>query len=543
MRTAVRKRLKAIVYIRVSMKREEMYSPEQQLFACEQYAKMNDIDIVDVVEDLDLSGRNFAKRKVSEIIERVDSGEAVLVLVWKWSRFGRNILQSQVNLHALEQAGGQLRAVTEDFDTTTSAGKFSRDQMLLIADFQSNMIGDVWKDTHNRRKRDGRSHHGRQQFGYQRCPDCKRNPENTRSYLPCDTCHGVPVVDPVRGPALAEVFERVVRDEPMRSISKDMAARGIRSVNGKEMTTTKWYQVMDTGFAAGLIRYRVASPGDLPEARGRSSKPETFNAWYEGKHKALITMDTWEAYKKKRQLSSGAQNRRESQAKYAFSSLARCMRLDVSETTCRSVMTAGQINKNQRGFRCDRVHSSGGCKGLSVPTLKLTKAVLKWLVEHATGEGAGKAAMLQAAAAERASANAGKIRGEISKLEKKRDTLLEMTMEGLVSREDYERKNAEYVEKIKLLEQRASRMEAESTLSVVPPPEYFSGILGIWPRMAEHERRAALKKVIRRIEVHKTEGAKPNIIVIVPRWAAPDGPEWDQAASGKPSSAELVAAS
>ncbi|MET9120027.1 recombinase family protein [Streptomyces sp. NPDC004528] len=535
-------RLKAIVYIRVSMKREEMYSPEQQLYACQQWARMNNVEIVDVVEDLDLSGRNFAKRKISNIIERVRSQEAQLVLVWKWSRFGRNILQSQVNLHELENAGGLLRAVTEDFDTSTAAGRFSRDQMLLIADFQSAMIGDVWKDTHSRRKRSGRTHHGRAQFGYQRCPDCQRNPENTRSYLPCHTCHGIPIQDSVRGPAMVEVYKRWTDGgEPMRSIAADMTKRGIRSIHGTEMTPTKWYQTMDTGFAAGLIRYRVEKASPVPAAKSRSSKPDTFDAWYEGKHQALIAMDLWERYKEKRALSV-KDTLRESKAKYAYSGMVHCWRLDRSGQMCKATMTSATLKIDTKGWRCGRVSDGGGCAGVSVPTLKLETAVFSWLLEHASGEGAGKAAMLQAAAAQKATGDAQQVRAEIERIQKKRDALLEMLTERIVSKEDYERKNSEYLQQIESKEAQAAELEKRTVMNIVPPPEYFSGLIGIWPRMEQHERRAALKKVILRIEIHKTEGMARNKVVIVPRWA-PEGDEGQAASASRVSKPVLSAVS
>jgi DNA invertase Pin-like site-specific DNA recombinase len=530
--------LKAIVYIRVSMKREEMHSPEQQLYACQQYAKQHGIDIVDVVEDLDLSGRNFAKRKVSQIIERVRDGEAHVVLVWKWSRFGRNILQSQVNLAELEKAGGQLRAATEDFDTTTSAGKFSRDQMLLIADFQSNMIGDVWKDTHNRRKRDGKTHHGRQQFGYMRCPKCQRSPENPRQYLPCRSCEGILIHDPVRGPALVEVYKRWLSGEPMRSIAKDMTQRGITSVYGKEMSGTKWYQTMDTGFAAGLIRFRN-DPSQPPTKQTFSSKPSTFYGWYEGKHEPLISAEMWEQYKLKRGMSA-PQAARESRAKYAHSTLVHCMRLDRSDKVCTSVMSAATLKRDMKGFRCARVHESGGCKGLSVSTMTLDRETRKWLTEHATGEGAGRAAMLHAATAEKAVADVRSIREEISRIQGKRDTLLEMLDEKVVSRDDYTRKNGQYLARIEALEGKAAHLEAERAVNTVPPPEFFSALLDIWDRMEEHEKRAALTKVLRRIEVHQTEGMARNALVFVPRWAEGGQGPSDQAALPSVSEVEVL---
>ena len=353
MTTAVRQRmLRAIVYIRVSTEREEMQSPENQLFACTEYAQRHGLRIVgEPVQDLDLSGRSFGKRQVAEIIERVRAGEADMVLVWKWSRFGRNNLESQINIRELEKAGGQLIAVTEDFDTTTTHGRFSRDNMLLVAELQAGIIGDTWKDVHANRHRNGLPHTGQPRFGYLRCPKCKKNEDDSKRYARCE-CGGVMVVDPVRGPALKEAYERFVAGEPLQAITLDMHRRGIRSLRGKEMGTNTWRQAMDSGFAAGLIRFRTA---ELRRKYGaRPSKPSTYDCWEPGKHEALISLETWERYKALRE--NTAPLSWSTSGKYPYSGLVRCTVVRESGEPCGRKMVASyaQATKAKGGVRIFR---------------------------------------------------------------------------------------------------------------------------------------------------------------------------------------------
>lgn len=79
----------AIGYVRVSMMREDGVSPEIQKAAVSEWAARRSRVIVDWVEDLDLTGREFAKRKIAAMIERVSRGEAREIAVWKYSRFGQ----------------------------------------------------------------------------------------------------------------------------------------------------------------------------------------------------------------------------------------------------------------------------------------------------------------------------------------------------------------------------------------------------------------------------------------------------------------------
>ena len=58
----------------------------------------------------------------------------------------------------LEEAGGQVEAATEHFDTDTSYGKFGRTMFLAMAQLVSDQMGDGWKETHNYRRGLGLPH-------------------------------------------------------------------------------------------------------------------------------------------------------------------------------------------------------------------------------------------------------------------------------------------------------------------------------------------------------------------------------------------------
>lgn len=70
------------------MAREDMISPETQKASIEEYARRSGRRIIDWVEDLDRTGRNFT-RKITGAIDRVADGQAEEIVVWKYSRFGR----------------------------------------------------------------------------------------------------------------------------------------------------------------------------------------------------------------------------------------------------------------------------------------------------------------------------------------------------------------------------------------------------------------------------------------------------------------------
>ncbi|AXG81170.1 recombinase family protein [Streptomyces paludis] len=517
--------LRAIVYIRVSTEKEEMQSPEQQLFSCSEYAAKNNITIIGKpVEDLNLTGRESAKRQIASVIERVRAGEADVVLVWKWSRFGRNNYESQVNLRELEKAGGRLVAVTEDFDTTTYHGRFSRDNMLLVADLQSGIIGATWQEAHERRHRKGLPHTGQARFGYQRCPDCRRKEDAPQEYLSCDTCKGVLVVDPARGPALAEAYERFTDGESVAGIAADMAERGIRSLSGTVMKATQWQVVMDSGFGAGLIRWRG------PEYRAKhgrqSKKPSTYDNWAAGKHKPVINMATWERYKRRREASKGISW--PTSAKYSCSGLLRCQAQNAAGNLCDRRLVASAVLRSGGGdtkiFRCPDI-SVKACKGVTVTLRRAEDAILAWLLERSRGQDMGVMAMKRAARRARAVSDIPSVERELTGKRTEGARLLDLYLKALVSEEDFRNKKEELDAEVSHLESRLEVLRLDSGEGVIPSAEDFATLADLWPRMQPAKQRAALGKVVGRINIVKTPGKQYNKIEIIPVW------EMDQAAS------------
>lgn len=509
------------------MEKEEGYSPEQQLWACEQYAASENIEIIGKpVEDLDFSGRDFAKRKIKGIIERIRADEADCVIVWQYSRFGRNNEKSQAHLGELKRAGGELYSATERFDVSTPSGEFSRDQLLLIADYQSKMIGQSWKEAHARRLRNKRPHSGAARFGYTRCPDCRRNPDNLYSYLRCSSCLGILVVDPVRGPALKLAYTLWLTGTPMTRIARKMAQDGVRSLKGTEMDAASWYRVMDSGFAAGLLRSR-----SIPENRERgvtypSDKPDTYDLWFPGLQYPLISLLDWERYKRRRVTPENAEIRI-TDPQYALSGLVRCGYTGEDGKECGAIMTATTTKfKSRYGtyttkiFRCSRYIKFKTCRSVSVTISKAEKAAFDWVVSEAKHADQGEVAMRRAAKAQKMETSMEGLTKEVEGIRGKLSRALDHLLAEIISREDYLNKKEELEAELEVKEGRLHLLQEDMADSSLIGPETFVQLVDLWPKMEEYEKRAALKRVIDHVKVLPTPGKAPNSLIVVPRWGA-----------------------
>ncbi|MDL4817761.1 recombinase family protein [Actinomadura opuntiae] len=484
----------AVAYTRVSTKREEMVSPELQAHEQETYAARHDIPIVERVEDLDLSGRDFARRSVNYIVEGIKEGRWNTVLLWKWSRWGRNLLQSRLYLSEVEQAGGQVIAVTEDFDTTTSVGKFTRDQMLAIAELQSNQMAESWREAHSRRRRLGLPHTTAPRFGYEYVKEKGKAPRY--------------VIDPETAPVLKSCYERFVNGESMRSLVFDLNANGHRSTRGNIFTPTALGRLMDTGFAAGLIRERSTPPDAATNGRTIAG----FDVWREGAHDAIISADLWEQYRDKR-IANARKTPRLRTVAHTLSGLVVCKE-------CETTMISARNGARQyHVWRCRKRQESKSCPGAVASNSRLEAKVLEWVLEKAQGGETIEADARREIAARTATTNLEAARAEIKRLKAKRKRLVDLHTDGDIEREDYNEKKAEIDEALAAAETTERTARAEAKELDVDYRSMFTTLADLWDDATPQERHEMLTRVVKRIEIQPGTWANPEKARIVPRWA------------------------
>jgi DNA invertase Pin-like site-specific DNA recombinase len=476
--------MRAKIYIRVSTTRgrKELISPAIQEQICRAKAEQEGLEVLEVVYDLDQTGRDFAKRKIENIIEEVRRGEYEVVLLWKWSRFGRNLRGSLNNLHYLEVAGGKALSSTEPGDSSTTMGRFSRNQMLSIAELQSDMIGDSWKETHAYRRSIGLPHSGNDRFGYQRVE---------KGYEP------VPII----GDALAEVYERYVANETFRVVAMDMADAGIRASNGDVMSTSRWLNVMETGFAAGLIRYRK------PGAQGRR-----FDVWewYPGSHTALIEIDLWEDFQKKRMKSLG-RAWPSAKAKYSMSGLLKCWK-------CLGIMTATKDYKKQVRFRCAAINTKE-CSGVSILLKVAEEHMIAWIELKAKKLETVDERARVLSVRERKIAEIDQLKAKVADIDKRLSRLLDLFEDGGLEKDEYTRRKSERETERSTAAQRLSELEPKQEVKKSPPPEFYRSLRDAWIVMSDDRKRDYLNQVVDHIVIHDRwyDGDR---FEIVPRFAA-----------------------
>lgn len=276
---------KALIYVRQSTWREESISAETQIEHCLNYCEREGLEVVaEPIMDLNLSGRSFKLRSIDPIIERVKQGEARVVVVWKWSRWGRNVYESLKSFAELKQAGGMLEAATEPIDASTPVGRMSITNMLSIAEFQSDTIGEQWKDAKlNMIFSKGLPPTGGRRFGYIYTPKVKTYEKH-----------------PIAGPALARAYELFTEGRSFRYVTQHLRDSQVLSSTGLPISEASVVVALDSGFGAGLIKL------DRPEALLEEERLEELGGepgkvlYLPGKWEPVISTDVWMEYEARR---------------------------------------------------------------------------------------------------------------------------------------------------------------------------------------------------------------------------------------------------
>lgn len=457
---------RAIAIIRVSKDRDEMSSPEIQRHAIESFAASNRISIVDWVEGIDESGSRAKSAwwpKLFATIDRVEAGEANIIIMWKFSRSARNRLKWAVALDRMDVLGGRLLSVTEPIESTTASGKFARGMLGEVNAYQADLIGESWKETLERRVRQGLPGSGRPRFGY----------IWDKTYTP----------NPELVPTVQEMYRRYIAGHGMASITRWLNDLGHRTRNGNEWQTIGVARYMDRGFAAGFIW----SKGVL----------------HPGAHEPIIDAETWDAYLARRASTEKAPRG----SVRMLSGLMKCGGCGGPMISIRGSIAYGCARRN-RGRTCDAP--------VSITTAIAERRLTYWIEALPA-----RTEYLRAAAdrEERQRVSMIEDRAALSRLIRRveerlsRLTLLLLDDPPKISQAAYDVAATKLNQELADLQARFTRAAPRPRTNLF---EEIPEIARIWNELSPPAQNRAARTLIDRIEISR--GTSPDRMKIVPRW-------------------------
>jgi site-specific DNA recombinase len=160
-------------YIRVSAtkgrKGPSFISPEVQRDTIMRLAKTKGIKVGQIVQELDVSGgKRIQDRELGRLVQRIEDGQSAGLIVWKVSRFSRNLLDAVEATTRITNAGGRL--IAEDFDSQQAMSKAMLGFLAGFAEEELDARRQGWDEAHRRAIERGVGN-GMAPIGYRRGPD------------------------------------------------------------------------------------------------------------------------------------------------------------------------------------------------------------------------------------------------------------------------------------------------------------------------------------------------------------------------------------
>lgn len=428
-----------------------------------------------VESDPGISGRTFNRPAVKRVMEAVEARQVDVVVLWKWSRMSRSRRDWAIAADRVDVAGGRIESATEDIDVSTSHGRLARGMMVEFAAFESERIGDQWKEAHQRRVNMGLPANGKPRFGYRRAGE---------GFEP----------DPETGPVLASLYRRYISGESFYSLVKYLNDNGHTTVPGYGTSGGAWSdrslrRTLDSGFGAGLLH--------------------THDEHLPGAHEAVITADEWADYQAARQRRRT--HRSSERSVYLLSGMVWC--------ECGAKMNAGQFGwKRVPKFRCKAAVDKRTHTGGYVSAHVLDDAIKDWLrsIVADMSEAATTDARLHEKRKQAAS-NLSKLAASLTRTEQALTRLTVSFGEGVLDLDAYRAASEDLKQKRDGL--RASINAAEADRRAVPVSvEAVRSLLDAWDILGIEQRREALRGIVRQVVV-KPQRPK-STVTIVPIWDA-----------------------
>ncbi|MEJ6489760.1 recombinase family protein [Leucobacter sp. USCH14] len=455
-------RPRAVLYLRQSVARDDSISLELQEIAGRDHCARSGYDVVRVEVDEGISGRTWAKRPaVQRVMGMIESREADVIVLWKWSRLSRSRRDWAVAADRVDVAGGRIESATEPIDTATASGRFARGVMTEYAAFQSEQIGEQWAEVRARRFALGLPPTGSVPWGWvSRKTHIEPHPE--------------------RAPFVAAAYRLYLEGRGMTYIAGWLNRSDARTLNGRDWIQATVRKLLDSPVHAGYVEYR----GEVKR----------------GAHTGIISESDWARYQARRRDRHVPMKARTS--KHLLSSLVvcNCGRKRYGNTTI------------ARHDGTTRYHSYV-CPS-TVPHPPRAKTIATWRVDAAVSnwvKGISDASpALSEANAVRDDVEA--VAREIVAAERRLVKLTEHLLSGLVPESAYRASRDNLNNEIARLNAELAKMQRSRKIN---PADYLRGIRDLaarWDTAQFDEKQAALRTLIESVTI--LEARKIEIVAV-----------------------------
>ena len=248
------------VYLRYSSDLQDgENSITSQLSHAENYAARNNGSVAKVYDDWSISATKDTRPAFLQMIEDALSDNPPFdhILIWKFSRFARNMIDSAKYKLMLRQRGIRVISITEQV-SDDAAGRLVERVIEVIDEFQAETISDNVKRGMRELAQRGFFLGSQAPIGYKIKPH--PDGDKTRKKL---------APDPPRDEIPRLAFHLALNSYSILQITKMLNDRGYRSSKGKKFTRSTVHDILRNEHYTGYIVFGVKNKDGSPPVRSR----------------------------------------------------------------------------------------------------------------------------------------------------------------------------------------------------------------------------------------------------------------------------------
>lgn len=439
--------LKVVCYVRVSHEEQAKhgYSLDAQKDALQNWSNDNNCIILDWYIDEGVSARKKVKNRpaLQRLLTDVEQGEIDMIIFIKLDRYFRSVSEYYETQKILEKHRVHWRAILEDYDTTTTDGRFKINLMLSIAEQEADRISDRIKFTFQHKIKKKQPITGSQPFGYK----IGQNPDGSKCV----------VIDENAADNVREIFAHFLQYQSVSATTKHM-------VNNYDVNVE--YDIIKK-----LLR----------------------NTYYYGHYKGVDdycpayidkeTFDTIQGILKNRNIKTPRTRR-----VYLFSGLLQC-------PSCGINLSGNFLRKTKKNgdyltYRCNNNRQNKTCDfNYCLPERKFEK----WLLSHIKPELEKYIATIEIDAPKAAPV------GDRSEIVAEMERLNYMFQKNRIKIDDYEKQYSQ-------LERKLEKIDAAENkpVDVSHILEFLNGdVLDLYGEISREDKRAAWRQIIDEIIIDR----------------------------------------
>ena len=237
---------KGVIYARYSSDRQNEQSIQGQVDVCTEWAKNNDISIVNMYHDDALTGKTDHRPAFQQMIKDAKSEKFDYIIVYKLDRFARNRYDSAIYKAQLKKCNVRVLSAMESISEGPE-GIILESVLEGMAEYYSaNLSQHVLRGMHQRAEL-GKYLGGSIPLGYKIDDD--------KNYI----------IDEKTAPAVKRIYEMYANGYTVKEICQELNSAGVKSSKGKMFSYNSLHRVLSNPLYIGVYeRFGKVLNGAVP---------------------------------------------------------------------------------------------------------------------------------------------------------------------------------------------------------------------------------------------------------------------------------------